>query len=88
MHSDCPFLIIVYRYQRSNVNDKLLSGKEKAIKEYLRVLKPSGRLLTHDVSYQDEDTAKLIDQLRHTMNINVAPLKIDNWQNLFLQNGF
>ncbi|CFR05921.1 Methyltransferase type II [Streptococcus agalactiae] len=64
------------------------SAKEKAIKEYLRVLKPSGRLLTHDVSYQDEDTAKLIDQLRHTMNINVAPLKIDDWQNLFLQNGF
>lgn len=64
------------------------SAKEKAIKEYLRVLKPGGRLLTHDVSYQDEDTAKLIDQLRHTMNINVAPLKIDDWQNLFLQNGF
>ncbi len=38
------------------------SAKEKAIKEYLRVLKPGGRLLTHDVSYQDEDTAKLIDQ--------------------------
>ncbi|HGD0380266.1 TPA: class I SAM-dependent methyltransferase [Streptococcus agalactiae] len=64
------------------------SAKEKAIKEYLRVLKPGGRLLTHDVSYQDEDTAKLIDQLRHTINVNVAPLKIDDWQNLFLQNGF
>lgn len=64
------------------------SAKEKVIKEYLRVLKPGGRLLTHDVSYQDEDTANLIDQLRHTINVNVAPLKIDDWKNLFLQNGF
>lgn len=64
------------------------SAKEKVIKEYLRVLKPGGRLLTHDVSHQDEDTANLIDQLRHTINVNVAPLKIDDWKNLFLQNGF
>lgn len=75
------------------INEAMLTmlspaAKDKAIKEYYRVLKPGGILLTHDVAYLDEKTEKLIDSLRETIHINVAPLQVKKWEQLFKENGF
>lgn len=63
-------------------------AKIKAIKEYLRVLKPSGRLLTHDVSFTEERMEEQLASLRQTINANVEPLHVADWQKLFEEQGF
>ena len=57
-------------------------AKIKAIKEYLRVLKPGGRLLTHDVSFTEERMGEQLASLRQTINANVEPLHVADWQKL------
>lgn len=63
-------------------------AKIKAIKEYLRVLKPGGRLLTHDVSFIEERMEEQLASLRQTINANVEPLHVADWQKLFEEQGF
>lgn len=63
-------------------------AKAKAIKEYLRVLKPGGRLLTHDVSYVSDKAEAKLHQLSQTINANVEPLHVNHWQELFQAIGF
>ncbi|EMB53193.1 TPA: class I SAM-dependent methyltransferase [Streptococcus mutans] len=75
------------------INEAMLTmlrgdAKAKAIKEYLRVLKPSGRLLTHDVSFTEERMEEQLASLRQTINANVEPLHVDQWQKLFEEQGF
>lgn len=75
------------------INEAMLTmlrgeAKMKAIKEYLRVLKPGGRLLTHDVSYLAEDMTDKLQQLSQTIHVNVEPLHVDTWQELFRTAGF
>lgn len=75
------------------INEAMLTmlrgdAKEKAIREYLRVLKPGGRLLTHDVAYEADHMENLLDQLSRTINVNVQPLNITRWQELFQELGF
>lgn len=75
------------------VNEAMLTmlqgkAKEKAIKEYFRVLKPGGRLLTHDVSYTAQQTEAKLQQLSQTINVHVEPLHVEQWQKLFLKVGF
>ncbi|MDH2997900.1 hypothetical protein A1D22_00945 [Pasteurellaceae bacterium LFhippo2] len=62
--------------------------KEKAINEYLRVLKPNGFLLTHDVLLLSEDTDELLAQLRDSLNISVTPLTKEHWKATFANCGF
>lgn len=75
------------------INEAMLTmlrgeAKSKAIKEYIRVLKPGGRLLTHDVAYETNDITSKLSQLSQTINVNVEPLHITEWQELFKMNGF
>lgn len=63
-------------------------AKEKALNEYWRVLKPGGRLLTHDVAYEDPKTRQVLDELRQTIHVNVAPLSLTGWQALYQEHGF
>ena len=75
------------------INEAMLTmlpneAKKKAISEYLRVLKPNGLLLTHDVLLNTEDTEQLLDQLRDAINISVTPLTKDAWKETFLSCGF
>lgn len=68
-----------------------LEAKEKAVSEYLRVLKPNGILLTHDVVLNTHDEAEaqqVLEQLRDAIHIKVTPLTQKGWENLFLQAGF
>lgn len=75
------------------INEAMLTmlrgeAKEKAIREYLRVLKPGGRLLTHDVAYEVNHMEKQLEELSRTINVNVQPLHVQKWQALFEEIGF
>lgn len=65
-----------------------IEAKEKAIREYLRVLKPNGFLLTHDVVLNTEDADTILAELREAIHISVTPLTKSNWKALFHQCGF
>ncbi|MBE2894579.1 class I SAM-dependent methyltransferase [Spirabiliibacterium falconis] len=65
-----------------------LEAKQKAVREYFRVLKPGGRLLTHDVMLTREHDNDIIAALRNAINITVTPLSEHDWQQLFLDCGF
>lgn len=68
----------------------MLNGKskQKAISEYYRVLKPGGILLTHDVMLAKEDMADTIEALRKTIHVNVEPLTLSRWEQVFKEEGF
>ena len=60
-----------------------IEAKEKAIREYFRVLKPNGFLLTHDVMLNTDDVEKVIADLRSAINITVTPLSKPDWKETF-----
>lgn len=65
--------------------------KEKAVGEYLRVLKPGGVLLTHDVVLRDADEkqqTQIIADLSRTIRVHVNPKTQEGWTELFSQAGF
>lgn len=65
-----------------------IEAKEKAIREYLRVLKPNGFLLTHDVVLNTEEAESILAELRDAINVTVTPLTKANWKQLFHDCGF
>lgn len=75
------------------INEAMLTmlqnnAKAKAIAEYYRVLKPGGMLLTHDVMILKDEQSELIEQLRQTINVKVAPLSLNGWRDAFMTQGF
>ena len=61
--------------------------KAEALKNYHRVLKKGGYLLTHDVAVENEcEDAKR--QLSRFANMNVHPLTVENWNRLLIENSF
>lgn len=83
--ADNTFDIVINEAMLTMLDNK---AKEQAIKEYFRVLKSEGKLLTHDVSYDDKSVSDVINKLRQAININVTPLYIDAWKTLFEHCGF
>ncbi|QIW16297.1 hypothetical protein A4G20_08105 [Pasteurellaceae bacterium RH1A] len=65
-----------------------IEAKEKAIREYLRVLKPNGFLLTHDVMLNVEEAEQVLQDLREAINITVTPLTKQGWKDTFHRCGF
>ncbi len=59
-------------------------SKQKALAEYYRVLKPGGKLLTHDVSLIKENL-ELVAKLGQTINVHVTPLTRRKWEERFKQ---
>ena len=51
-------------------------------------MKPGGKLLTHDVAYLNPQLEQIILELRKTININVSPLSVADWESVFKQSGF
>lgn len=78
------------------VNEAMLTmllgdKKEKALKEYYRVLKPGGVVLTQDVVLitDDENRAReLRIGLSRAINVNVEPLIETEWRACFERSGF
>lgn len=61
--------------------------KQKCLKEYFRVLKPGGILLTQDISLVGNNP-NIKEQLSKAINIKVEPLKTNEWLDFFKQSGF
>lgn len=66
-----------------------LQIKEKVLREYYRVLKPNGVLLTHDIAIinRSQET-KVIEELSKAINMKVTPLKPESWYHLYQEAGF
>ncbi|MCP6565449.1 SAM-dependent methyltransferase, partial [Klebsiella pneumoniae] len=63
--------------------------KEKALKEYYRVLKPGGILLTHDIAIMTpSETDRIQSQLSEAINVKVTPLPTAEWRKLYQDAGF
>ena len=74
------------------INEAMLTmcsnkSKDRALKQYFRVLKPGGLLLTHDriLINNYEETRKILSD---SININVFPLPKNEWKELFEEHGF
>ncbi len=61
--------------------------KEAAVREYHRVLKDGGVLLTHDVCLTEEDP-EVVAKLKKAINVPAEPLTEENWRKLFEDAGF
>ena len=71
-YPDNSFDVVINEAMLTMLSDQ---QKEAAVKEYARVLKPGGVLLTHDVLLLKEDD-ELIHELSRTINVNVKPLTL------------
>lgn len=75
------------------INEAMLTmyadkAKRPLIQEYLRVLKPGGRLLTHDIMLLPEASGEVMAHMREAINVNVQPLPQAGWRTLFSEAGF
>ncbi|OCG10324.1 hypothetical protein A9G13_00885 [Gilliamella sp. wkB178] len=76
------------------INEAMLTmyvNKAKAhlLKEYFRVLKPGGKLLTHDIMLvHPEQAQEIIDRIHQAINVNAQPISYDAWLELFAGIGF
>lgn len=74
------------------INEAMLSmlpheQKQRAIQEYYRVLKPGGRLVTHDLLLRkdtdDPDIQIRLQELRKLLHVNAQPMTEKGWRSLF-----
>ncbi|MDO5707878.1 MAG: methyltransferase domain-containing protein [Andreesenia angusta] len=81
---DETFDIVINEAMLTMMND---ISKEKCIKEYYRVLKKGGKLLTHDICIENisED---FLREMRAILNIPVAPLPLKSWLEKYENAGF
>lgn len=83
---DATFDVVINEAMLTMYADK---AKERLVAEYYRVLKPGGRLLTHDIMYTQssfddaEQTA-----LQNVVKSHVSPMSQARWQAMFLSAGF
>lgn len=75
------------------VNEAMLTmyadpTKARLVAEYLRVLKPGGRLLTHDVMLVDDAPPATTDDMRAAIHVPAQPLTREGWRALFGNAGF
>lgn len=82
--SDGTFDVVINEAMLTMLDDK---GKANCLKEYARVLKKGGLLLTHDVM-TPEHRGLFQQILSRIANHHVYPLPLKAWQSLFQKAGF
>ena len=76
------------------INEAMLTmyankAKTHLIKEYYRVLKPGGKLLTHDIMLVNpEQSQEVIQRIHQAINVNAQPISNESWHTLFADVGF
>lgn len=84
--ADNAFDVVINEAMLTMYVDK---AKTRLIDEYYRVLKPGGRLLTHDIMYTSERLeAGRQSQLEEVVKSNVSPMTQSAWQAQFSASGF
>ena len=84
--ADNSFDVVINEAMLTMYGDK---AKTKLIAEYHRVLKPGGRLLTHDIMFTAQKLGEGDqNQLQQVVKSNVSPLTQQGWRDLFLGAGF
>lgn len=79
------------------INEAMLSmlpyeHKKKAVSEYFRVLKPGGRLVTHDLLLKQDEELEIVQEklalLRKLLVVNAQPMSELGWKSVFDEAGF
>lgn len=84
--ADNAFDVVINEAMLTMYVDK---AKTRLIDEYYRVLKPGGRLLTHDIMFTCERLeAGRQTQLEEIVKSNVSPMTQSAWKALFSASGF
>ena len=84
--ADNSFDVVINEAMLTMYADKT---KARLLNEYFRVLKPGGRLLTHDIMLVDpENSQDVMAQIHNAINVNAQPMSHDEWINLFSTIGF
>ena len=63
----------------------LVSDRDAALKEYWRVLKPSGYLVAVPMYYVKKPSEKLVDDVRKAIQVNITALYKDDWKKFFVR---
>ena len=83
---DNSFDIVINEAMLTMYADK---AKARLINEYFRVLKPGGKLLTHDIMLDNpKNSQDVMAQIHNAINVNAQPMSHDEWINLFSTIGF
>ncbi|RLM07204.1 class I SAM-dependent methyltransferase [Gibbsiella quercinecans] len=83
---DNSFDVVINEAMLTMYADK---AKARLLQEYLRVLKPGGRLLTHDISLKTaQDRADLLAQMHQAIHVKAQPMLKEAWVDLFQTAGF
>lgn len=76
------------------INEAMLTmyadkAKARLLQEYLRVLKPGGRLLTHDISLTEQREEDCVAQkMQAAIQVKAQPMLTEGWMTLFRTAGF
>ncbi|OBU12513.1 hypothetical protein AYY18_15375 [Morganella psychrotolerans] len=76
------------------INEAMLTmyadkAKTRLVQEYLRVLKPGGRLLTHDIALTTPREEECVTQeMQAAIHVKAQPMLSDDWLALFRDAGF
>lgn len=83
---DNTFDVVINEAMLTMYADK---AKTKLVREYCRVLKHGGLLLTHDIMLTNETLSQTADDdLQEVVKSNVSPMRKQEWEALFLKAGF
>lgn len=83
---DATFDVVINEAMLTMYVDK---AKARLIAEYYRVLKPGGRLLTHDIMYTQSSLDEAEQSaLQNVVKSHVSPMSQAHWQAMFLATGF
>ncbi len=84
--ADNSFDVVINEAMLTMYADK---AKAKLLAEYYRVLKPGGRLLTHDIMFTAGQLAEeQQSQLQQVVKSNVSPMTKQGWREILLASGF